>query len=202
MKKTQSPKLVTVCFDLDQTLIARLREDIISYLVARGFSYDQIFPVYLKVADHRFTPQKFADALGLSSRETKALVEYTYSLFTDMKYVYPGAKELLTKLQNEAILFLVTFGDRKYQLAKIKNFCFEKYFSNIIVTPHADKREISLKLAKQTKEKFIMIDDSRTVERTMKELNFPFIKVKKSWKDPAYFKRLYIRIKKEIVALS
>jgi len=76
------------------------------------------------------------------------------------------------------------------------------YFSKIIVTPHAGKREISLQLAKQTNGKFVMIDDSRTVENTMRELSLPFIKVKKSWKDPAYFKRLYIRIKKEIALLQ
>lgn len=202
MKKTLHSTFVTICFDLDQTLIARLREDIVSYLHSRGLAYKKIFAIYLTIANTQFTPQKFAKALGLSKSDTQDLVAYTYSLFVQKQYIYPGGKWLLKKLKKDATLFLVTFGDHAYQMAKIRDFGFEKYFSTIIVTPENGKREIALKLAKQTKGKLIMIDDSRTVERTMKEIGVPFIKVKKSWKDPVYFGRLYTRIKKKIAILQ
>jgi len=82
------------------------------------------------------------------------------ALFKDMdKYLYPGAEDLLCKLKkrkNE--LILLTFGDIRWQKAKVNGLSIKKYFNRIIIT---DKnKDFVLKFLKKSQDRALIINDN------------------------------------------
>lgn len=68
--------------------------------------------------------------------------------FSDLrKYVYDGAQEFLESLHKDDV-FLLTYGDDRFQKTKVRGSGLEKHFSQVFVT-QGDKVEAIIRLRKQ-----------------------------------------------------
>ncbi|MFH0891386.1 MAG: HAD hydrolase-like protein [Candidatus Falkowbacteria bacterium] len=86
--------------------------------------------------------------------------EKVRALFKNMdKYLYSGAEDLLCKLKKRKNkLILLTFGDNRWQKAKVNGLSIKQHFNRIIIT---DKNKGSvLKFLKKSRGQALIINDN------------------------------------------
>lgn len=89
------------------------------------------------------------------------------------KFLYPEVLEVLNKLKKDFSLYLISFGEKNFQMEKIKGSGIGKYFKKIIITSKRDKTPIIKKILQRDKKAVFVDDDQETIKK-VKE-NFPEI---------------------------
>jgi FMN phosphatase YigB (HAD superfamily) len=118
-----------------------------------------------------------------------------YSLFRKAKaYNYPGAERFLKILRANHDLHLITYGERKFQLLKIRQSRLGKLFRTIRVTSDPTKKAVLTKFKGGKYKAIAVLDDSPAVIRAARMLGFFGLRVKKIGKTPAYYSRLAARV--------
>jgi len=88
-------------------------------------------------------------------------------------FLYPDVEKFFKKTEKNIDLFLVSYGDKKFQRAKIENTGIVPFFEKIIITSDINKVSVLKKLLKKN-EKAIFVDDNpETLSAVKKE--FPQI---------------------------
>ncbi len=88
-------------------------------------------------------------------------------------FLYPDVENFFKKAEKNIDLFLVSYGDKKFQRAKIENAGIVQFFEKIIITSDINKVSVLKKLLKKN-EKAIFVDDNpETLSAVKKE--FPQI---------------------------
>ncbi len=88
------------------------------------------------------------------------------------QYIFPDAADFLKSFPKKE-LFLLSYGETKFQKLKIKNSGIEKYFSKIIVGDGLKSEMISSSV-KEKDENYLLED--RVAQITDGEKRFPFVK--------------------------
>lgn len=87
------------------------------------------------------------------------------------KFLYSDTQPFFKKLKNKFDLFLVSYGNKKFQREKIEKSGITKFFKKVIITSDASKIS-SLKKILKKHEKAIFIDDNPEALSAVKE-KFP-----------------------------
>ena len=193
---------IPICIDLDHTLLdtLQIRKDIFTLAKPYGIKSAQLHQAHRGAVGSRFTPRKFVSRLDIATRNQAELLKKIWILLgaTRRYYVYPGVPTLLMRLAKRTPLYLVTHGDPYYQRVKLQQSGLAHYFSRVLVTPQITKEKMLRGLYIQSRGNILMIDDSHRVQQSADSIGFPMIKVRKSYKDSAYFEKLYSKILKKI----
>jgi FMN phosphatase YigB (HAD superfamily) len=192
-----------VYIDLDSTLldVLKVKECLWQACELVGIPKDTAQKIYAASRLNRpFTPSGFATQLWpdqLSVRRS-FLGLFSRLLAKENFLFYPGARKFLDTVAKFADVNLLTYGDKRFQLRKLRKCNIRPYFHKMIFAQKPDKtleiHDIRLQVAKSTK--IVIIDDSIQVVAQARKEGLLAIKVKPGFKTKNYFQNLEMKVRK------
>jgi len=141
---------------------------------------EEIFKKYYKDPEiekkrgiiQKYNPYKQIEKIGKIGIETKKLKrDFSNFIKNTSQYIFEDGIEFLEKMKNED-LYIISYGDRKFQNEKIINSGIAKYFKRISIA-ETTKAAAIRKILKDKKvkegEALIFIDDRERFLRDIKE---------------------------------
>ena len=173
-----------VIFDLDYTLLdtKAFKEGIVAAISAHGPSIEEVREaqegamnrnpdgtgyydpdLHIRLLLHRFVDKRIAD----DAREAiEDVIRHTD------EYLYPGAADLLHRLHAKGIkLVLITFGNKQFQMRKVKQSGIDKMFDEVIATLE-DKGKVLHKFVGD--EDVVVVNDNGVETMAMREVEPSF----------------------------
>jgi HAD superfamily hydrolase (TIGR01509 family) len=143
-------------FDFDDVLFHTTRrrlEHLYPFLEKMGISRNDINDFYEKTRGNHFSMKKLLNHF-FSSEDL-----YEKAMEESEKFANSELINTIKKLGKKNC-YILTYGDKEFQLDKIKRIGIENLFSEIIVVPTDEKKETIEKIcAKHKKEKVVFVDD-------------------------------------------
>lgn len=153
-----------IIFDFDYTLfntsrfLDALYEEFSKHTINKDSFYKGLAGAYDK--KHIFRPSHFLRTLVKDSRKPYKLLAEEFNSFccSAHAYVYPDVIPFLHMLQKSHALFLLTFGNERFQRMKIEGAGLVPYFTRIVITENIikDKETHAISSAEPT----IFVDDN------------------------------------------
>ena len=119
----------------------------------------------------KYNPYKQIEKIGKTGINTKKLKrDFSDFIKNTSQYIFEDGIEFLKKVKNED-LYIISYGDKKFQNEKIINSGISKYFKRILIAETTKAAAIRKILNKKTKEgeALIFIDDRERFLRNIKE---------------------------------
>ncbi|HEY4494356.1 MAG TPA: hypothetical protein VJB95_02940 [Candidatus Paceibacterota bacterium] len=142
-------------FDFDDVLFyttRRLREHIYPFLESCGIPREKIDAYYTGVRGRRFSIKKLLQHFSIPDL-------YEDIMANSKAFVNTKLVKKVQKLGKENC-YILSYGDKEFQLDKIKRSGIENFFSDIIIVKNDKKNEELEKLcARHAEETIVFIDD-------------------------------------------
>lgn len=168
---------VIVC-DLDSTLIdtKKIKEDLFALAEQNGAT--NVAGVYAHTfAQQLFSLEVFTQALFTDSVKAKEYLLQAQQLFQQPHaYTFSGAEDFCASASATHTLVLLTYGQKEFQLVKLRQSGLQTYFTEIIVTNERSKEKELLRLRAQYGS-VLILDNSELVLATAKKLSIPYVHV-------------------------
>ena len=159
-------KKVKIIFDFDHTLfntksLGKELKNSFRKLGVNGKLFDDTFKKTERKKGYYHPQQHFKlihqrkDEIFISKLKEK----FEESLNKSFSFLYEDTLFFLRRWQEEADLFLLSFGGTKFQTEKIKQSKIEKFFKEVIITQDINKTKPFKKLFQNNK-KIIFIEDN------------------------------------------
>lgn len=168
-----------IFIDFDNVMFdtEKFKSDLAKIFLKNGISKKEFADSYLsfKTARKAYEPREHIKILtGGDDDKARRLFLYFKNLMKNLeKYVFQDAIEFL-KSHSKKILYLISYGNKKFQKEKINKSGIAPYFKNIIITRGNKAKEIR-KIIKSDKfkknETVIFIDDKPKHIKEIKELD-------------------------------
>ncbi len=186
------PKKIIV-FDLDNTLIdtSRLKKDLFTLAEKSGLSERRIRGAYKQV--RLFSVAKFSRKLFPVSRTKQQLFGKRVGklLLMPKRYNYPGAARFVQRVRRKHSLFLLSQGDREFQIKKLHQSSLSKLFDRVIITSQPSKATALRALRAQYGDRLTLLDNSLSVVQAGRQIGIKTIKIKSGKKDAVYYGKVF-----------
>ncbi|OGI60855.1 hypothetical protein A2814_03530 [Candidatus Nomurabacteria bacterium RIFCSPHIGHO2_01_FULL_38_19] len=143
-------------FDFDDVLFhttRRRQEHLYPFLEKMGVAHEKINEYYNKIRGQQFSVKNLLKYFSLKEEMYEEIMRES-KIFLNKDLVK------LVKKAGKNNCYIITYGDKEFQLDKIKRAGVDSLFFEIIVVPTDEKKEIIEKIcAKHADEKVIFIDD-------------------------------------------
>ena len=144
-------------FDFDDVLFyttKHRKEHLIPFLEKLGITRQKIDDFYGKARGDHFSMKKLFSHFALRREELYEAAMSEYEKFANIELID------VIKTLGKDNCFIITYGDKDFQLEKIKRIGVDKLVSDIIVVVNDEKKELVEKFCNQYKnETVLFIDD-------------------------------------------
>ena len=182
MKQKLDKRRIVLIFDLDDTLIStkKVFSSLENAFVQKEIERKRFQKLYreskvqgaLSLKRFIYLVKKY---FSLSEKEIRAILKEAFK--EGKKFLYPDTYPFLKKWSERANLFLVSFGNKDFQMHKIKNAGIFNFFEKIFITSDRQKREEVGNILKNflKKKKIFFVDDNQEALFCIKKVFFQLI---------------------------
>jgi len=168
MKQKLDKRRIVLIFDLDDTLIStkKVFSSLENAFVQKEIERKRFQKLYreskvqgaLSLKRFIYLVKKY---FSLSEKEIRVILKEAFK--EGKKFLYPDTYPFLKKWSERAHLFLVSFGNKDFQMHKIKNAGIFNFFEKIFITNDQQKREEVGNILKNffKKKKIFFVDDNQ-----------------------------------------
>ncbi len=189
----------SVLLDLDYTLLDadKLKQRLFA-AAAKGMSVSSVRRLYeISKRSGLFSPASFAETLSAAGLPIRGPEEFGSLFRRKGAYNYPGAEKFLKSLKLKGYdLYLISYGDEKYQRLKVRQSGLGRYFAKILITRQVSKEDALRRLWGNGTRRALLLDDMSQPVAVAKGLGFSAWRLKHGRKDAAYYSALLKRVNK------
>lgn len=175
-----------ILIDLDYTLIdtERIKASHERILRHFGISARASKEAYKKVTRRKpYHPAFHMRALITNDRlRGQAMREYWQLFEKRGEYNFPGVMPFLKALSRKYRLVLLSLGDKDFQLRKVRQSGFGKFFATTIITRDRRKEKELLRLFERHGDDILLLDDSAVAISVAHSIGMKTIRVRKGEK--------------------